>query len=73
MLDVDSAITNACFVALYEDGRAMTGYFNSDVQDMAIFAHKINCDITTEVILNNIDMVREALMNDDDRESEDDI
>lgn len=70
MLDLDSKITNVCFVALYENGSAMTGYFNSDIQDMAVFAHKINCDITMDLIVNNIDVVRNALMNESEDEDE---
>ena len=52
---------SAVVAATTEDGRTFTGYYNADSTDMAIFAHHINADAMLEVVLNNIDLVRDAL------------
>lgn len=54
-------IKSACVVAIFDDESAITAYFQSDAQDMAVFAHKINTDIIMEIVTNNIDIIRDAL------------
>jgi hypothetical protein len=59
-------IDSACVVARCADGYVVTGYYRADVQDKAIFAHNIHADAMLDVVLNNIDRVREALEEDAD-------
>lgn len=60
----ESRIVSAAIVTLSEDRAVLTGYYNADAQDKAIFAHNIQADTMLEVVLNNIDRVREALEDD---------
>ena len=48
-------------LAQNENGEVLTGYYHADAQQKAIFAHNINADAMLDVVLNNIDMVRDAL------------
>lgn len=48
-------------VATLETGETLTGYFHADVQQKAVFAHHINADAMLGVVLNNINLVRNAL------------
>lgn len=52
--------------ATLEDGSTMTAYYQCDAQDKAVFAHHIQNDVTMDVILANIDMLRDALEEDED-------
>ena len=49
------------FVATLEGGDTLTGYFNADAQDKAVFAHHIQSDIIMEIIENNAGLIRETL------------
>ncbi len=59
-------VKSACIISLFEDETAVTGYYNCDVQDMAVLAHKINTDIILDTITNNIHIIREALEGEDE-------
>lgn len=52
--------------ATLEDGSTMTAYYQCDAQDKAVFAHHIQNDVTMDVILANIDLLRDALEEDAD-------
>ena len=52
---------SAVVAARTDDGSTFTGYYNADAEDMAVFAHNISADAMLEVVLNNIDLVRDAL------------
>ena len=58
---VEAQPVTAAIVAIRPDGNVLTGYYNADAQDKAIFAHNINADAMLDTVLNNIDQVRDAL------------
>lgn len=62
-------VDSACVVAADKDGYILTGYYNADAQQKAVFAHNINADAMLDVIVNNIGLVKEAL---DELEADDD-
>lgn len=64
--DATRKIDSACVIARCADGYVLTGYYRADVQDKAIFAHNIHADAMLDVVLNNINRVREALEEDAD-------
>ena len=43
------------------DGDAMTGYWNADTQDKAIFAHNIQRDIVLDIVQQNADIIKRAM------------
>lgn len=57
----ESRITSAAIVTMSDDRAVLTGYYNCDAQDKAIFAHNINADAMLDVVVSNIDIVRDAL------------
>ena len=48
-------------VAKTESGDTLTAYFHADAEQKAVFAHHIQTDIIMDVVLNNADMIRDAL------------
>ena len=65
-------------VATMSDGTTMTGYYNADATDKAVFAHNIYTDAILDTVLCNIADIKEALNeleqssdSDDDEDSED--
>ena len=57
----ESGTDKIALCALLPDGTVMTGYHNLCAQDKAIIAHNIQSDITMDVVLANIDLIRDAL------------
>lgn len=53
--------SSIALVASLETGETLTGYFHADAQQKAVFAHNINADAMPDVVLNNINLVRDAL------------
>ena len=51
----------ACIVATVDDGDAMTGYWNADEHDKAIFAHNIQSDIILDIVKQNAGIIKEAM------------
>lgn len=51
--------------AVLEDGSTLTTYFNCEEQDKAIMAHTISNDAMIDTIVNNIDVIRNALEQED--------
>ena len=51
----------ACIVATVDDGDTMTGYWNADAQDKAIFAHNIQSDIVLDIVKQNADIIKRAM------------
>ena len=51
----------ACIVATVDDGDTMTGYWNADAQDKAIFAHNIQSDIVLDIVQQNADIIKRAM------------
>ena len=49
------------FTALLADGDVLTGYYNANAQDKAVFAHNIQCDIIMDVIEHNAGDIRRML------------
>ena len=39
----------------------MTGYWNADAQDKAIFAHNIQSDIVMDIVQQNADIIKQAM------------
>lgn len=39
----------------------MTGYWNADAQDKAIFAHNIQSDIILDIVKQNADIIKRAM------------
>lgn len=58
---VDENPVSAAVVGINDKGETLTGYFHADAQQKAVFAHHINSDAMLDVVLNNIEMVRDAL------------
>lgn len=65
----ESRIASAAIVTLSEDRVVMTGYYNCDAQDKAIFAHNMNADAMMDIVCNNADIVKQAIeeVDDDDQ------
>lgn len=42
-------------------GDTMTGYYQCGVEDKAVLAHHIQSDAMLDMVLNNIDLIRDAL------------
>lgn len=57
----ESGTDKIALCALMPDGIVLTGYHNLCTQDKAIIAHNIQSDITMDVVLANIDQIRDAL------------
>ncbi len=69
---VDENPVSAAVVGINDKGETLTGYFHADAQAKTIFAHNINADAMLDVVLNNIEMARDALDELDNVEQEDD-
>lgn len=59
-------VHSACIVATVDDGETMTGYWNSDTQDKAMFASAIQSDITLEIMEQNADAIKRAMEEGDE-------
>lgn len=59
-------VRSACIVATVDDGETMTGYWNSDTQDKAMFASAIQSDITLEIMEQNADAIKRAMEEGDE-------
>lgn len=61
-------------VAIDDSGEVLTGYYNADVQDLAIMAHNIYSDAMLDVIRNNAALIKEMLEDaEDDSRGLDDV
>lgn len=58
---VEQKAKKICICAILPDGSVFTGYAGMDAQDKAIVAHHINSDVTMDIVLANIETVKEAL------------
>ena len=54
-------VRSACIVATIDEGDTMTGYWNADTQDKAIFAHHIQSDIILDIVQQNAGIIKEAM------------
>ena len=54
-------VHSACIVATVDDGDTMTGYWNADTQEKAIFAHNIQSDIILDIVKQNAGIIKEAM------------
>lgn len=69
----ESRITSAAIITQSEDRLVLTGYYNADAQDKAIFAHNLNADAMLDVVCANADVVKQAIEEvDEDDEGETD-
>lgn len=59
-------------VAQMPDGAVMTGYYNADATDKAVFAHNIYADSILDLIISNIDVIKEAINEMDEEDAEQD-
>lgn len=50
-----------CLMAILPDGQVLSGYYNSDIWDKAMFKECVNQDITLDVINSNSDRIKEIL------------
>ena len=57
----ESRITSAAIITMSEDRLVLTGYYNADAQDKAIFAHNLNADAMLDVVCANADVVKQAI------------
>ena len=57
----ESRITSAAIITQSEDRVVLTGYYNCDAQDKAIFAHNLNADAMLDIVCNNADIVKQAI------------
>lgn len=53
--------TALCVVAMAPDRTVLTGYFNADAQDKAVFAHHIQSDVVIDIIENNAEDIKKIL------------
>ena len=51
--------------AVTETGETVTGYYNADAQDKAVFAHHIQSDIVLDIIRANAAEIK-AMMEDEE-------
>lgn len=61
-----SHITSAAIITMSDDKVVLTGYYNCDAQDKAIFAHNLNADAMLDTVCNNADIVKQAIEELDD-------
>lgn len=59
-------VHSACIVATVDDGDTMTGYWNADAQDKAIFAHYIQSDIVLDIVQQNAGIIKQAMEEGED-------
>lgn len=59
-------VHSACIVATVDDGETMTGYWNADAQDKAIFANNIQSDIVLDIVEQNADAIKRAMEDGDE-------
>ena len=48
-------------IAVKVDGDTMTGYWNADAQDKAMFAAAIQSDIVLDIVEQNADAIKRAM------------
>lgn len=58
--------------AVLPDGNVMTGYYDADATQIAVMAHNFQMDAIMDSIINNIDMLKDAMgiATDDDSAEE---
>ena len=59
-------VRSACIVATVDAGETMTGYWNADAQDKAIFANNIQSDIVLDIVGQNADAIKRAMEEGDE-------
>lgn len=59
-------VRSACIVATVDDGETMTGCWNADAQDKAIFANNIQSDIVLDIVEQNADAIKRAMEEGDE-------
>lgn len=57
-------------VAVCEDGNTLTGYYNADARDKAMFAYHIQSDMIMDIVTANVGMVKEAMENEEEEQEE---
>lgn len=57
----ESRIVSAAIITMSDDRVVLTGYYNADAQDKAIFAHNLNADAMLDVVCANADVVKRAI------------
>lgn len=69
----ESRIVSAAIITMSDDRAVLTGYYNCDSTDKAIFAHNLNADAMLDVVCANADIVKQAIeeADEDDQEPED--
>lgn len=65
-----SHITSAAIITQSEDRLVLTGYFNCDAQDKALFAYNLNADAMLDVVCANADIVKQAIEEADEDDQE---
>ena len=53
--------TSLCVAAMAPDRTVLTGYFNADAQDKAVFAHNIQSDVVMDIIESNAESIKQIL------------
>ena len=71
LVDLDS---NAIAIVALNDDRGIAGtqYYGCGVEDKGRMIHHINEDIIMDIVLNNADIIRNAIMDDENDEDEED-
>lgn len=64
---LESKAEHTCICSILPSGDVFTGYYNCCSTDKAMIAHNINSDAMLDVVLANIEQVKDAL---DDLEEE---
>lgn len=59
-------VLSACIVATIDGGDTMTGYWNANANDKAVFASNIQSDVMFDVIRNNANAIKQILEDADD-------
>lgn len=65
---------NAIAIVAINDDRGVAGtqYYGCGVEDKGRMIHHINEDIIMDIVLNNADTIRNAIMNEEDDDIDDD-
>lgn len=58
---IDSKPLSVGISAILPDGNVLTAYYNADQQDKALMANNFFADAMLDVVINNIEIIKEAL------------
>lgn len=58
---METSAEKLCVAAILPNGKVLTGYYNADATDKALFSYNIQSDVTMDIIKANIDTIKKAM------------